>query len=309
MVANVVLSTLTKAKAKELAQKTARNLDRRAERLAKRNLISEAIIEVKDLKESVAKAKTRNDWVKVAGKALQLDNSPLMRVATAPAEIKKRREKAARAAERARKDDLVARASSTWSSRYMSEDELIEANKILRARVQGRANATKRAEGETFATRKLDEFLDRNAPIKLASRNQLIRQAHRLAEINEFAGITPKGARELKERGAKLIGPKYMTMTVAEQGAIWDAIHSYVAMRGVTSEEAAQIMNSSLNSQGSPVAVAFDYHSDGRVSAYLAPTQSEADTDRYHQRVRMDVLRKKAEENERNGKKPLIGMI
>lgn len=305
----IILSALSKEAAKDLAKKTAKNLERRAGRLVERNLTSGALGEVRDLAGAIATAKTRNDWVKVAGKALKLDQNPLTRVATAPTEIKKRREKAARAAERARKDSLVARASNPAESRYMDTEELREANRIMRARLRGKANATKRQEGDTYAIRKLDQFLEENAPTKAATRNQLIRQGKRMGEISEFQGLTPQGARDLKERGVKILGDAYRSMTMSEQAAVWDAVHRYAAVHSMKSAEAAVVMNESLNANGSPFAVAFEHHSDGRVTAFLAKTQKEADVNRYNARVRMQILRDKAKENERNGKKPLIGMI
>lgn len=305
----IILSLLTKEAAKNLAKKTAKNLDRRAERLVKRNLISDPIREVRDLKEGISTAKTRNDWVKLAGKAMRLDNTPLLRIATAPAEIKKRREKAARAAERARKDLLVERASDPNETRHMDTEELREANRIMRARLRGKANATKKHEGETFATRKLEEFLDESPAPKDATRNQLIRQVKRLNEISTFQGLTPQGARDLKERGVKILGEAYRSMTMSEQAAVWDAVHRYATVHSMKSAEAAAVMNESLNANGSPFAVAFEHHSDGRITAFLAKTKEEADVERYNARVRMKILRDKAKENERNGKKPLIGMI
>lgn len=260
------LAHLTLAAAKAEARRLTKNLVRRVDRVVKAGAGNRATSEARELAARVKAQEptTRNGWVKLAAQLRDVDRAPGTRTSTAP-------RVAATERSRARRDDLVARATNPAKARRLTDAEAREATRILRHRLTDRARAIRKATGENHSTRKLEEAL--RAPTDTPQQRKAL--LNRLAKIDSYKGSTITGARELMARGVELLGPSYAKMSVDEQTAVWDAVHRYQRDHAVGSQDAVDAFKTVLADKTGAAKVVFSGKGP-TLRAYIAATDEEA---------------------------------
>ena len=290
----LLFGTLLRTAGKQLLQKeTTRllaNVTRRARRLEGVSVVTSDMKKLQEIKDRISESgglskMTRNQVLSVYSNVRDLSVSPGLYNRTAKA-VQEREMKVAR------RQELLRKASSPATSRYLSADEVSEAYSVMRKRIVAQARRTESLYGETHATRKLNEFLAEFGSARGKSRNDLVRATNTLSRIGNYQGITPEGARIQRDRGVKYFGEQWLGFSAEEQGAIWDEIHRRTSMGSTTSETEVFSVREMLE-QGRQRNAAVHFTRDGNGNVRFVSfgfTQTEAEAEAVRQKAVMDTI-------------------
>lgn len=212
---------------KESARLT-KNLSQRVSRIEQAGTTTKAAERFREL-QNAPKPKTRNEALSRLAELKKIDESKGTRVATAgkQAAVEERR-----AQRQATQEALIKNPRAVPDGKKL--DDLYNA---LKQSVSGKVKRVKADPKirSTPATDAYDEWLANQT--KNPTKRQKAAQTRRLIEINNYQGITVKGARIQHQRGVEAFGPDYETWTKEQQAAAWEGFR-----------DLADRMNTSLSS-------------------------------------------------------------
>ena len=153
-----------------------------------------------------------------------------------------------KAAKRAYNDDLVAQANDPFNVTRMSRDQLAEVYDIQRSRLRDKVRRVKKGiDGNNFMTRKVDALLNQGSGS--LNHNQLRSLVSKAAKDLSSKTLTVRGAKQQFQQGVEMFGEAYTQMNDEQRGAVWEAIHRQMECLGLSSGDAAEIVNGVVNDQ------------------------------------------------------------
>lgn len=153
-----------------------------------------------------------------------------------------------KAAKRAYNDDLVAQANDSFNITRMRRDQLAETYAIQRSRLREKVRRVKKGiGGNNFMTRKVDALLEQDP--KSMTHNQLRSLVSKAAKDLQSKTLTVSGAKKQLQQGVGMFGDAYNQMNDEQRGAVWEAMHRQMEYLGLSSGDAAEIVNGVVNDQ------------------------------------------------------------
>ena len=153
-----------------------------------------------------------------------------------------------KAAKRAYRDDLVAQANDPFNATRMRRDQLAEVYDIQRSRLRDKVRRVKKEiNGNNFMTRRADALLEQDP--KNMNHNQLRSAVNKAAKDLNSKTLTVSGAKKQLQQGIDMFGEAYAQMTDEQRGAVWEAMHRQMEYLGLSSGDAAEIVNGVVNDQ------------------------------------------------------------
>lgn len=152
-----------------------------------------------------------------------------------------------KAAKRAYRDNIVAQANEPFNVIRMSRDQLAETYAIQRSRLRDKVRRVKEGVGDNFMTRRAEVLLGQDP--KGMNHNQLRSVVGKAAKILQSKTLTVQGAKKQLQQGADLFGDAYAQMNDEQRGAVWEATHRQMEYLGLSSTDAAEIVNGVVNDQ------------------------------------------------------------
>lgn len=153
-----------------------------------------------------------------------------------------------KAAKRAYNDDLVAQANDSFNITRMRRDQLAETYVIQRSRLREKVRRVKKGiGGNNFMTRKVDALLEQDP--KSMTHNQLRSLVSKAAKDLQSKTLTVSGAKKQLQQGVGMFGDAYNQMNDEQRGAVWEAMHRQMEYLGLSSGDAAEIVNGVVNDQ------------------------------------------------------------
>lgn len=152
-----------------------------------------------------------------------------------------------KAAKRAYRDDIVAKASDPNTLIRMTRDQLQEALSIQRSRIRDRARRIKETIGDTnFMVKRAENLVKEST--KDASINRLRSLVNGSANALKSKTLTPAGAKAVVDHGVGMFGEIYRDLNDEQRSALWKAMRQEMELSSLTSPDSIEVVKTALKS-------------------------------------------------------------
>lgn len=151
-----------------------------------------------------------------------------------------------KAAKRAYRDDLVAKADDPNTLIRMSKEQLKEALAIQRSRIRDRVRRVKEAiDGGNIMTERAEELLKESTVN--ASHNRLRSLVNGSAKALKSKTLTVAGAKQVIDHGVNMFGEVYLELDNEQRSALWKAMRREVELGSLASPDAIEVVKAAVS--------------------------------------------------------------
>lgn len=206
-----------------------------------------------------------------------------------------------KAAKRAYRDDLVARASDPNRVLRMTKDELSEVLAVQRSRINGRVRRVKQAiNGDNILTRRAEKLLKEET--SGASLNRLRSLVSSSTKALAAKSLTPKGAAEIIQYGVDAFGEIYNNLNEEQRSALWKAMRREMELNSISSPDSIELIKTVIET--GKLSFGFIESATGEeLEAAIGKTLGEAEVNT----KRMEINQKNVDDIINNGKVKWLG--